>query len=486
MAMKVLGEESPIDIFVKASDILANAVEHTLGPCGSNTAVCTSSSGVYQIINDGKSIVQDITSDDPALAPAIELLKQSCYTTNRNAGDGTTSTVLMTNKLLHLTYDYMKKNQSNPVIIRQQLLDARDKILDYVDSKKIEITEDDYESVARVALGGKEYSKVISDAYKFVGKEGTVTFIREDRRDVFLDCQDGITLDKSELKIVPMKEAREFYDTPVVFLYEKVDRFSEIIDLLNHTTNYKGKKVLVFYNEMSWDASSNIYANIGSGNIDIIPIRLGSYGVNTLDVMKQLAQYAGTNLIDGLNIKLATIEDMNTVFGKFSKALISESKVVVNSENKIENNSDYSLKLQNKSCIIRVGGVNEVDREETFRRIEDAVSSLSTAIKYGITVGGGLAYLNAFESICADTSLDFLVQLGETIYKTIIYNMCGMRNIPDEYIGLFPGKDSTDDWTELNSKVYDSIAVIKEVVNNSFTLVAQMITTVKLVHEMIR
>ena len=41
MAMKILGNEDPREIFVAASDILRDAVSHTLGPKGSNTAVCT-------------------------------------------------------------------------------------------------------------------------------------------------------------------------------------------------------------------------------------------------------------------------------------------------------------------------------------------------------------------------------------------------------------------------------------------------------------
>ena len=351
MAMKVLGQDSPKEIFLQASDLLASAVRHTLGPKGSNTAVCTSSSGLYQIINDGKAIVQDLTSDSPVLAPALELLKQSCFETNRVAGDGTTSTILMTNKLLHNVYNYMEEHKVNPVIMRRELEDIRDQLIVHIDSIKNDLTEDKYEDVATVALGGRKYAPMIADAYKFVGPEGTVVFTKEDRRDVVLDCQDGVTLDKTELKIIPMKESRELFDLPAVFVYEKVDRFAEIIDVLNHTVTFKGKKVLFFYNELSWDASSNIYANIGSGNIDIIPIRMGGYGVQTRDVMEQLAEYAGCKLIDGLNVKLSTLENLGEVFGEYTKALVSDDRIVVCSENKIKENKNYVLQLQNKSCI---------------------------------------------------------------------------------------------------------------------------------------
>lgn len=488
MAMKVLGQDSPKEVFLQASDILTDAVKHTLGPKGLNTAVCTNSSGIYQIINDGKSIVQDITSDSPVIAPALELLKQSCFETNRNAGDGTTSTILMTNILLHNVYNYMEVNKVNPVVLRSELNEIRDALIREIDGVKQELTEDKYEDVATVALGSRQYAKLISDAYKFVGKDSSVAFMKEDRKDVVLECEDGVTLDKTEFKIVPMKEAREFYDVPIVVVYEKIDRFAELIDLLNKTVEYKGKKTILLYNEMSWDASSNIYANVGDGRIDVVPIRMGGYGVATRDVMEQIAEMADCTMIDGMNVKLSTLgENMGEVFGNIKKAMLSDSKVILCSEKEIKENKNYVLQLKNKSCIIKIGGSNKVEQEETYRRIEDAVSSLGTAIKDGITLGGGLAYLNAFESIRAIyDDATYLDGVGETVYRTVVYNTCGINDIPEDYLGLMPGRDETADWVNLDNSVFDSSMVVKEVIRNSFSLVAQIITTNKLIHEMIR
>ena len=487
MPMKVLGTDKPKDIFLQASDILTDAVKHTLGPKGLNTAVCTNSSGHYQIINDGKSIVQELTSDNPVLAPALELLKQSCFETNRKAGDGTTSTILMTNKLLHNVYDYMEKNKVNPVNMRIELEEIKDSLVDQINTYKIDLTEERYEDVATVALGGRKYAKLISDAYKFVGPEGSVAFMKEDRPDVVLECEDGVTLDKTEFKIVPMKEPREYFDVNVVVIYEKIDRFAEIIGLLNKTVEFKGKKTLLLYNEMSWDASSNIYANIGDGRIDVIPIRMGGYGTATRDVMEQIAEYAGCKLIDGQSVKLATVnEKLDEVFGNIKKTILSEAKVVLCCDKEIKENKNYLLQLKNKSCIIKIGGSNKVEQEETFRRIEDAVSSLGTAIKDGITQGGGLAYLNAFESIRAIYDAEYLDEVGEIIYRTVVFNSSGVENIPEDYLGLMPGRDATADWVDLDRNVFDSAMVVKEVIANSFSLVSQIITTNKLIHEMIR
>lgn len=488
--MKVLSDEKPKDVFLEASDILASAVKHTLGPNGLNTAVCTSSSGHYQIINDGKAIVQDLTSDSPVLAPALELLKQSCFETNRVAGDGTTSTILMTNKLLHNVYKYLEKNKNvRPVALRNNLLEVRDYLIGAIDEMKQQITEEKYEDVATVALGDSKYAKIVADAYKFVGKTGSVAFIKEDIKDVVLETEDGVTLDKSEFKIIPMKEPREYHKLKVVLLYEKVDRFAELIDLLNKTTEFKGQKTLLLYNEMSWDASSNLYANIGDGRIDVIPVRLGAYGVATKDVMQQLAEYCECKVIDGYSVKLVnTSDNFNEVFGNIKKSMLSEDKIVLCNDGKIKENKNYVLQLKNKSCIIRVGGNNKVEQEEIYRRIEDAVSSLGTAIKDGITVGGGLAYLNAFESIrvILGKEVDYLDGVLDVIYKTVVYNISGVEDIPKQYVGLLPPKNSVSDWSEINSNIIDSAMVVKEVIRNSFSLVAQIITTNKIIHEMIR
>lgn len=489
MAMKILGEESPKEVFLKASDILAEAVRHTLGPKGMNTAVCTSSSGHYQILNDGKAIVQNLTSDDPVLAPALELLKQSCFETNRNAGDGTTSTILMTNILLHNVYRYLEENSKvNAVALRSKLEEIRDELVYEIDNNKNELNEDNYEDVATVALGGRKYAKLISDAYKFVGPDGSVAFMKEDRKDVVLECEDGVTLDKSEFKITPMKEPREYPSMKVVIIYEKVDRFAELIDILNKTTEFKGQKTLLLYNEMSWDASSNIYANIGDARIDVIPVRLGGYGVATRDVMEQLAEYCDCKLIDGQSVKLSNVsEQLDKVFGNIKKSMLSESKIILCTDKEIKENKNYVLQLKNKSCIIKIGGSNKIEQEETYRRIEDAVSSLGTAIKDGITLGGGLAYINAFESIrVIHDDADYLAGVGEIIYRTVVYNTSGVTEIPEDYIGLLPGKDETSDWVDLGKNIFDSSMVVKEVIRNSFSLVAQIITTSKLIHEMIR
>ena len=125
--MKILSEKDPLEVFSSASDILNKAVEHTLGPNGTNTAVHFQN--FYNIINDGKSIVEQLTSTDPEIAPALETLKQSSFETNRKAGDGTTSTIIIMNQLIQGAKDYLEKDtDKSRVWVAKRILETEKRL----------------------------------------------------------------------------------------------------------------------------------------------------------------------------------------------------------------------------------------------------------------------------------------------------------------------------------------------------------------------
>ena len=108
--MRILSKKKPIDLFCEASTILNEAVIHTLGPKGTNTAI-QNDRGMYEIINDGKTIIEKLTSLEPDIAPAMETLKQASFETNRKAGDGTTSTTVIMNALLQGAKTYLEEHK---------------------------------------------------------------------------------------------------------------------------------------------------------------------------------------------------------------------------------------------------------------------------------------------------------------------------------------------------------------------------------------
>ena len=455
--MKILEtEKTPLDIFCEASSILNKAVEHTLGPNGANTAVVTKD-GRYDIINDGKSIIEGITSLDPAISPALETLKQASFETNRKAGDGTTSTTIIMNALLQGAKNWMTQYSISSTLARKILEDTKNRLIEKLNKYKTIVTEEDYSKVAEVALGSSKYADTIADIYKFLGPGKRPTIIKSDIDNIEVEKVDGISLSKIKIVSSLFVNTKEYHDLDIICLYEPVNRFQEITQLLRKVQQ-TGKDTILFYNQLSTDILENLLFNYSNGAIKLIPICLGGYGKDTYKLMQELADYTGCNIIDNNECKIS--EPSKIIFGRANYGIVNFEKMILKNEKKVEKN--YVL-LEEKSVIMRIGGTNVVEREEVYRRIEDAINSLGNAIEYGIVPGAGQSYKDLIYEVNKDLQIPtFIIKAMESIYNRI------------------------NDTTEIKDDIYDSAMVVKEVIVNAFSIVSQVITTYVVIRENIR
>ena len=479
--MQILSDKNPLETYVEAAKLAYRAVAHTLGPGGTNTAV-VNKKGSHDIINDGYSILSKLTSLDPAEAEALETVKLAAFETNRKAGDGTTSTTILTYELLKGAKSYLDNNSITKVKLRNIIESSRD---DYIDvlhqSMSREIKDEDYESIAKVSLGSPKYANAISEAYRFLPEGLRPSVVRSDIPNIVLDKKDGIVLDKAEV-IVPedtfLHGPKEFNDVDVYLIYDKLDRWNMIQPIVEQIIRLK-RKAILFYNELSMDILQNLQLQIVKGYADIIPIRLGSLGVQTRTTMNQLAIYTNTTLIDGVEVRLPKALNQINI-GKIDYMLISNDTVIIN-------NKDFTdldkITLPTKTCIIRVGGTNNAEMEENYRRIEDAVNSLGNAIESGISIGAGITYQRL--ALSDDTTPEFIREAMESVYRTIIYNITGEEKINPDLDGLILADNGEYKLAD-DLKIFDATKVIEQVIVNSFTLAAQIITTEEMIVENIR
>ena len=479
--MQILSDKNPLETYVEAAKLAYRAVAHTLGPGGTNTAV-VNKKGSHDIINDGYSILSKLTSLDPAEAEALETVKLAAFETNRKAGDGTTSTTILTYELLKGAKSYLDNNSITKVKLRNIIESSRD---DYIDvlhqSMSREIKDEDYESIAKVSLGSPKYANAISEAYRFLPEGLRPSVVRSDIPNVVLDKKDGIVLDKAEV-IVPedtfLHGPKEFNDVDVYLIYDKLDRWNMIQPIVEQIIRLK-RKAILFYNELSMDILQNLQLQIVKGYADIIPIRLGSLGVQTRTTMNQLAIYTNTTLIDGVEVRLPKALNQINI-GKIDYMLISNDTVIINNKEFADLDK---ITLPTKTCIIRVGGTNNAEMEENYRRIEDAVNSLGNAIESGISIGAGITYQRL--ALSDDTIPEFIREAMESIYRTIIYNITGEEKINPDLDGLILADNGEYKLAD-DLKIFDATKVIEQVIVNSFTLAAQIITTEEMIVENIR
>ena len=77
---------------------LADAVTSTLGPNGRNV-VYRDDSGEVRSTKDGVTVAKNVVLTDPVQAIGVDMVKQAAIKTAGSAGDGTTTSTLLTNSL---------------------------------------------------------------------------------------------------------------------------------------------------------------------------------------------------------------------------------------------------------------------------------------------------------------------------------------------------------------------------------------------------
>jgi chaperonin GroEL len=94
-------------LMLQGVNMLADAVEVTLGPKGRN-AILDQSFGAPKITKDGVTVAKHIEFKDRFMNMGAQLVRQVASKTNDEAGDGTTTATVLTRAIFRLELFYFK------------------------------------------------------------------------------------------------------------------------------------------------------------------------------------------------------------------------------------------------------------------------------------------------------------------------------------------------------------------------------------------
>lgn len=99
-AKKVSFKEDSRQALVRGINKVADAVRVTLGPKGRNV-VLERNYGAPEIVNDGVTIAREISLSDPEENVGARLIQEVAAKSDSKAGDGTTTSTIMTKALVN-------------------------------------------------------------------------------------------------------------------------------------------------------------------------------------------------------------------------------------------------------------------------------------------------------------------------------------------------------------------------------------------------
>lgn len=407
---------------LKGMILAADTVGATLGPKGRNV-VLEKSYGAPKVTKDGVSVAKEIQLADKYENLGAQMLKEAANKANDNAGDGTTTTSVLTKDLVIAGVKAVTAGM-NPMDLRRGMEHAAKAVVEHLEktSKHIKTTEEIAQVATISANGDEEIGQKIAEAFAKVGKDGVVTVEEANKSDGFeAEVVEGMNFDRGYISPYFMTNSEKMtceYESPYILLVEKkVSNLQQILPVLEGVMQ-AGKPLVIVAEDVEGEALATLIVNRLRGGLKVVAVKAPGFGDRRKAMLEDLACVTGGQVISedlGHKLENTTIEhlgrakkviitkdDTTIVDGAGDKSVI-EARVKQIKAEIAESTSDYDkeklherlAKLAGGVAVLRVGGLTEVEVKEKKDRVEDAYHATKAAIAEGIVVGGGCALLYA-------------------------------------------------------------------------------------------
>lgn len=434
---------------IKGIDTVADIVKTTVGPKGRNVLIREQISRPI-ITNDGVTIAKSIVLKDNTEDAGAQLIIQAANQTNDVAGDGTTTTTILAQEMIH---QFITNTEGLPPVnvvqVQNEMLKASNDISDYLKSIAVPVTDNaSIERVATVSSGSAEMGKLIAKAFESAGEYGSV--IVEDSKtgiDNLVSIQ-GMKLTNGSVTPYLLKDRKEgksdTVDVGVLITKDKIDSVTDMFKVLDVCIKAGKQKLLIICDDIEFEPLNMVLMNKAKGApIDISIIRLPGFGELRENLVEDICIATGATLM-GRDIS-RTLKDFDTEFlGEADQVIVTMDDTIIKFKDvslggnnlmgarleRVEElkeqqkkaskdqQEQYSRRISNLISgvsVLEVGGNSEVEIKDRKLRIEDALNSVQSAKEEGIVAGGGFSFLQAFMKVQKET-------VGLPLGEGIVYN----------------------------------------------------------------
>ena len=419
MAKIIKFESDARSAMLKGVDILANTVKATLGPKGRNV-ILDKSYGAPRITKDGVTVAKEIELEDKFENMGTQMVKEVASKTNDEAGDGTTTAILLAQAIVKEGCKYVTAGM-NPMDVKRGIEAAVEQVKEKLISSAKKVKDSD--EIAQVgtisANGDKEIGDMISRAMQKVGNEGVITVEEAKGIETELEVVEGMQFDRGYLSPYFITNADKMtteLDNPLILLHEKkLTNLQPMVPLLESVVQ-AGRTLMIISEDVEGEALATLVVNKLRGGLKVAAVKAPGFGDRRKAMLEDIAILTGGQVIsEDLGIKLENVkindlgsakkvkvdkENTTIVSGSGKKSDI-EARCAQIKQQVEETTSDYDkeklqerlAKLAGGVAVVKVGGATEVEVKEKKDRVEDALNATRAAVEEGIVVGGGCALL---------------------------------------------------------------------------------------------
>jgi chaperonin GroEL len=403
-------------------NITNQAVSSTLGPRGSN--VIFEDSSFPTITKDGVTVAQQVFLKDKFENLGVMITREAAENTNREAGDGTTSTVVLLNSIFSEGHKYIVAGM-NPILIKRGMDFALQKVLEVLNSQSKEIaTSKERLQIATISANNDEkLGELIHEVIEKIGTDGVVTVQTSNASKTEVEYVQGTKIDsgyESHVFINEPKRLTSVLENPnIIITTDPIHYQAQLIPLIQKLIAAGKRDIVLFADKLEGQALQFLVQNHLLGKFTCVPIKMPSFGDYRRDLIYDLAALTNATVLgieDAKKIEDADIEDCGTcetivtgrqftiisgAKGDISKRIDEVKGLLEDTKDtfKVEKLKERLGRLTGSIANIKIGGASETEQTEIKYRIEDALNATKSAIQEGVVEGGGCALLRCINKI---------------------------------------------------------------------------------------
>lgn len=454
MNKKVLNQKKLNNQIKEGMKILSDMVGRTLGPGGLPILIeRVGLDGAHRplkplVTKDGVTVARNIQVKDRVLNTIISSVIEVAEKTNIEAGDGTTTAIVLANALYKEGLKYMIIGE-RPENIYKEVCSAAEKVVKRLEEIAIRATSvDTIKSIATISANGEgQVGEVVSSAFDRVGEEGVITLEEGYDSVTRLKIEEGFQIERGLLRpevmyTHPGQEQCILQNCAIIIYDGEISSEKDLIPLMEKITNNwtDRNSFLIIARDVVGAALNTMIVNRMEERItNFAIIKAPHVGHVRTQMLQDIAIATGGRMIipdangSPAPLRSATLEDLGyskkIVSGKYRTLIyegagdkeeiikrvgeLKEAKGMAESPYDAQILENRIASLTGGIAVIQVGGKTELEMKEKKDRIEDALNATRAAIQEGIIPGGGATLYHISEELDVN-------KLGERILREAI------------------------------------------------------------------
>src|SRR5260370_1014359 len=413
--------------------------------------------------------------------------------------------------------------------LKQGIDRGAEAVVEYIRSEAIRVEgKKEIAQVGCIAAADEAIGQVIDEVMDKVGKDGVITV--EESRGINFETEyvEGMQIDKgysSAYFVTNAEKMEATIDDPYILITDKkISAVQDILPVLEQLTQLGRREIVIISEDVDGEALATLVGNKLRGILNVLAVKASGFGDRRKEMLRDIGVLTGGEVISEEmgrrldNTKLTDLgqarrvvshkDDTTIVEGKGNsseiQARIRQIKAQID-----ETTSDYDreklqerlAKLSGGGALIKVGAGSEGEVKYRKTRVEDALSATRAAVEEGLVPGGGVALLNAVQSLDAlkltgdaGTGVSILRRALEEPMRQLAINggrdgsvvVEGVRRIQKEkksdHYGYNVLTDQYEDMVE--SGIIDPAKVTRSALQNATSIAAMILTTEALITDL--